>query len=122
MNSQSTNAGSKRTRISSPHNQEYTTYKDFTSENSLKSADFEASIGEVLDSFYSSSGEHQDKIFMDLAEKLPVRPSNKCRTKEEETDFTSKPALVLEKDEGVRISRCNNCIFISTGENNCAII
>lgn len=114
---------SDKKRASEHKNQDFTTYKDFASDRSLESADFEASFGEVNGSFYSSgNGEEDDIIFLNIQLNKPVHTPSKSKTKEEETNYTVKPALMLERDEIKNSLWCRNCLFSASNESFCLII
>ncbi|OMJ89751.1 hypothetical protein SteCoe_8018 [Stentor coeruleus] len=123
MNSNHIRMNSDKKKDSEHKNQDFTTYKDFASDRSLESADFEASFGEVNGSFYSSgNGEEDDKILLNIQLNKPPHISSKFKTKEEETDYTVKPALVLERDEIKKSLWCSNCLISASNESVCLII
>ncbi|OMJ93911.1 hypothetical protein SteCoe_3109 [Stentor coeruleus] len=123
MNTKAIRMDSEKQKGSIHKNQDFTTYKDFASDKSLESADFEASFGDVNGSFYSSGhGEDEDFILENLQPKEPVHTPRKSKTKEEETNYTAKPAMVLEREEVKKSIWCSNCMFKSSNETNCLII
>ena len=102
--------------------QDFTTYKDFTSDKSLESADFEPSFGEINGSFYSSENEDQQKeILFDLQQADSTKTPRKSKTKEEETNYTSKPAMILEKEAVQKSFWCHNCILKTDSQGSCLI-
>ena len=95
-------------------NKDFTTYKDFTSEKSLQSVDFHPSFSDIDGSFYSSNNEdQQDEVVNYIKDTDKNTRPREFKTKEEEPNYTSKPALILEKDE-IKKSICCNCSLKST--------
>lgn len=112
---------SSKHRSSSPR-QDFTTYKDFTSDKSLESADFNDSFREVNNSFYSSSNEEgADSILMNLQPTKEINSERKSKNKEEETNYTVKPVLILDKEEIKKSLWCGNCMFRGNNNSSCLI-
>ena len=113
---------SSKLRGSSPRQQDFTTYKDFTSDKSLESADFNDSFREVNNSFYSSSNEERaDSILMNLQPTKEIKSERKSKNKEEETNYTVKPVLILDKEEIRKSLWCGNCMFRGNNGSSCLI-
>lgn len=113
---------SSKNRGHSPRQQDFTTYKDFTSDKSLESADFDESFGEVNHSFYSSSNEERpDSILMNLQPTKEINTERKSKNKEEETNYTVKPVLILDKEEIKKSFWCGNCMFRGNNNSSCLI-
>jgi hypothetical protein len=122
MNNQTPPFTSSKNRGTSPRHQDFLTYKDFTSDKSLESEDFNESFGAVNNSFYSSGNEEQgDSILMNLQQKDLMSKVKKLNNKEEETNYTSKPALIIDKEEVKKSVWCGNCVFNSGQEGNCSL-
>jgi hypothetical protein len=110
-------------RNQTTNNHDFTTYKDFTSDKSLDSADFEASFEGVKASFYSSSSEEspEENLFRIQPTESPISP-RKSKTKEEETNYTTKPGLIMEKEEIKKTFWCTPCMLKSSEVSKCLII
>jgi hypothetical protein len=120
MTSYHKSSNSIKNQRSTPRHQDFTTYKDFTSDKSLESADFDDSFREVNHSFYSSSNEeHADSILMNLQPHKEINPERKSKNKEEETNYTVKPVLILDKEEIKKSLWCGNCMFRGNNSHGC---
>ncbi|OMJ84099.1 hypothetical protein SteCoe_14851 [Stentor coeruleus] len=122
MNTKPIRMEAENHKSSTNKHQDFTTYKDFASNKSLESADFEASFGEVNGSFYSSSNSEEKNIFQNFQLNDLERSPRKSKTKEEETNYTAKPAMILERDEVKKSLWCSSCMFKASNETNCLII
>ena len=112
-----------RLKSVSPKQGDFTTYKDFTSDKSLESADFESSFGDIHASFYSSSNEDQanDNLPNFKAMEVPITP-RKSKSKEEETNYTTKPQMIIEKEELKQSYWCSNCMLKDPSEPMCSVV
>lgn len=105
----------------SPKKQDFLTYRDFNSDKSLDSADFNESFGIVNNSFYSSENDEQaDSILEGLKQKEIVVTGNKVKNKEEETNYTAKAGLILDKEDVKKTMWCGNCVFNSGQGSGCS--
>lgn len=104
----------------SPKQQDFLTYKDFNSDKSLGSEDFNESFGIVNNSFYSSENDDQaDSILEGLKQKEIGVVGNKVKNKEEETNYTAKVGLILDKEDIKKTAWCGNCVFNSGQGSGC---
>lgn len=122
MSVKKNSVGIGRSKNASPKHQDFMTYKDFTSDKSLESADFEPSFGEINGSFYSSGNDDQHEEMLFQFQQVTVNKQvHRSKAKEEETNYTSKPAMILEKVSVQRSVWCINCIF-KPDDQSCLII
>ena len=54
------------------------------------------------------------------AMEVPITP-RKSKSKEEETNYTSKPAMILEKEAVQKSFWCHNCILKTDSQGSCLI-
>ena len=118
MKKQCVDVGRFKSGSTKPQN--FTTYKDFTSDKSLESADFEPSFGEINGSFYSSGNEDQDDLLFHLQQADSTK-TRKSKSKEEETNYTSKPAMILDREAVQKSFWCHNCILKTDSHGVCLI-
>jgi len=58
---------------------------------------------------------------MNLQQKDLESKAKKLNNKEEETNYTSKPLLVIDKDEVKKSNWCGYCVFSSGQAANCSL-
>jgi hypothetical protein len=90
-----------------PLNKEFITDREFVLDHSMKSSDLNLSFNSIEGSFFSESSKQpvDDLLNSPTLPKPMIR-----RSKEEETNYTTKASpVVLEKEEFKKTWFCSNC-------------
>jgi hypothetical protein len=110
----------KAQKPTSPRQQAFTTYRDFASDQSLESEEFEPEFDQINGSFYSSSNVDQEESFLANLQGKEETP-RRSKVKEEMTNYTAKPPVILETVEIKKSNWCHNCIYGSKINEQCLL-